>query len=178
MLSYRKSRAIPGTMARRLRTTYNEALCIKQLQLRTDIIGIESGNLSIPQLTKQMCHQSVSAIASTKGQILQIVDSLNNVGFSKEDISVLLQDEESVQQFARVEITSVLSGASTGALIAMGIPELEAKRYGRRIAEGNLLISVHATTLDDMDRAKDILDRAGTQDISTVPQVEDRRSQT
>lgn len=59
-------------------------------------------------------------------------------------------------------------GGIAGALIGMGIPEIEAKRYENRIAEGNILISVHTTTGDEVDRAKDILDRAGAQDISVT----------
>ena len=59
-------------------------------------------------------------------------------------------------------------GGIAGALIGMGIPEVEAKRYENRIAEGNILISVHATTGDEVDSAKDILERAGAQEISST----------
>ena len=167
-----------------------------------------------------MSHKSVYAIATSEGQALQIVDSLKDVGFSNDDISVLFPDKESTHQFAHEAHTkapegaamgattggvlggglgllagigalaipgvgpliaagpllAALSGAAAGAtvggiagaLIGMGIPELEAKRYENRIAEGNILISVHATTGDEVDRAKDILDRAGAQDISAT----------
>ena len=167
-----------------------------------------------------MSHKSVYAIATSEGQALQIVDSLKDVGFSNDDISVLFPDKESTHQFAHEAHTkapegavmgastggilggglgllagigalaipgvgpliaagpllAALSGAAAGAtvggiagaLIGMGIPEIEAKRYEDRIAEGNILISVHATTGDEVDRAKDILDRAGAQDISVT----------
>lgn len=167
-----------------------------------------------------MSHKSVYAIATSEGQALQIVDSLKDVGFSNDDISVLFPDKESTHQFAHEAHTkapegaamgattggvlggglgllagigalaipgvgpliaagpllAALSGAAAGAtvggiagaLIGMGIPELEAKRYENRIAEGNILISVHATTGDEVDSAKDILDRAGAQDISAT----------
>ncbi|MEO5914080.1 MAG: hypothetical protein ABIS50_07595 [Luteolibacter sp.] len=59
-------------------------------------------------------------------------------------------------------------GGITGALIGMGIPELEAKRYENRIAEGNILISVHAVDGDQVDRAKEILKNAGAEDISVT----------
>ena len=59
-------------------------------------------------------------------------------------------------------------GGIAGALIGMGIPEVEAKRYENRIAEGNILISVHTTTGDEVDSAKDILERAGAQEISST----------
>jgi hypothetical protein len=59
-------------------------------------------------------------------------------------------------------------GGITGALIGLGIPELEAKRYDNRIAEGNILISVMTQSGDDVDRAKDILEHAGAEDISVT----------
>lgn len=59
-------------------------------------------------------------------------------------------------------------GGVTGALIGMGIPELEAKRYENRIAEGNILISVHAVDGDRVDRAEEIFKEAGAEDISVT----------
>lgn len=59
-------------------------------------------------------------------------------------------------------------GGITGALIGMGIPEIEAKRYENRIAEGNVLISVHARTSEDVDRAKKIMSDAGAEDIAVA----------
>ena len=71
-------------------------------------------------------------------------------------------------------LLAALSGAAAGAavsgvagaLVGMGIPEIEAKRYENRIAEGNILISVHATTSDEVRRAKEILEAAHAEDIS------------
>lgn len=59
-------------------------------------------------------------------------------------------------------------GGITGGLIGLGIPEIEAKRYENRIAEGNILISVLAATGDDVNRAKEILKNAGAEDISVT----------
>ncbi len=59
-------------------------------------------------------------------------------------------------------------GGVAGALIGMGIPELEAKRYENRIAEGNILISVHAVDGDQVDRAQEIFKNAGAEDISAT----------
>lgn len=59
-------------------------------------------------------------------------------------------------------------GGITGALIGLGIPELEAKRYENRIAEGNILISIVAMNGEDVSRAKDILTKAGAEDISVT----------
>lgn len=73
-------------------------------------------------------------------------------------------------------IIAALSGAAIGAtvggiaggLIGMGIPELEAKRYEGKLQEGNILISVHTESSEEIARAKDIFADAGAEDICTV----------
>ena len=59
-------------------------------------------------------------------------------------------------------------GGITGALIGMGIPEYEAKRYEGRVKEGGILLSVHADDSKWAKRAKDILERTGAEDISST----------
>jgi len=59
-------------------------------------------------------------------------------------------------------------GGIVGALVGMGIPEYEAKRYEGRIKEGGILLSVHADDSDWVRRAKDVLERTGAQDISSA----------
>lgn len=60
------------------------------------------------------------------------------------------------------------AGGVAGALVGLGTPELEAKRYENRIAEGNLLISVHAESSEEVERAKEVLKNAGAEDISVA----------
>src|SRR5690349_8308248 len=70
-------------------------------------------------------------------------------------------------------IMAALSGAAIGAtmggiaggLIGMGIPELEAKRYEGKVKAGNILISVHTENSEEIDRAKEIFNTAGAQDV-------------
>ena len=69
-------------------------------------------------------------------------------------------------------------GGIAGALIGMGVPELEAKRYENRIAEGNILISVHAVDSDQVDRAKEVLKNANSEDISVTSMGEAKPSRT
>ena len=57
-------------------------------------------------------------------------------------------------------------GGLTGALIGMGIPEYEAKRYEGKVKDGNILMSVHTTDGAERDRAKEIFQTAGAEDIS------------
>jgi hypothetical protein len=72
-------------------------------------------------------------------------------------------------------IMAALSGAAvgaavggvTGALVGLGIPEYEAKRYEGKLREGNILLSVHTEDADERRRAKEIMERAGAQDVST-----------
>jgi hypothetical protein len=60
------------------------------------------------------------------------------------------------------------AGGITGALVGLGIPEYEAKQYEGKIRDGNILISVHAVDGDAEDRATEIFERAGAEDISTT----------
>ncbi len=74
-------------------------------------------------------------------------------------------------------IIAALSGAAigatvggiTGTLIGLGIPELEAKRYESNLQQGNILISVHTESSDEIEIAKEIFDYAGAEDICTAP---------
>ncbi len=59
-------------------------------------------------------------------------------------------------------------GGITGALIGLGIPEFEAKRYEGKIKSGNVLISVHADSSEQVKRAKEIFKNAGAEDISST----------
>ena len=60
------------------------------------------------------------------------------------------------------------TGGITGALVGMGIPEYEAKRYEGRIKEGGILLSVHSDSSDWTKKAKEILERSGAQDVSST----------
>lgn len=55
-----------------------------------------------------------------------------------------------------------------GALIGMGIPEYEAKRYEGRIRKGGILLSVHTDDNAWTKHAKQILEVTGAEDISST----------
>jgi hypothetical protein len=59
-------------------------------------------------------------------------------------------------------------GGLTGALIGMGIPEYEAKRYEGRVKSGGILLSVHCDSTEWTKKAKDILERTGAEDVSST----------
>jgi hypothetical protein len=55
-----------------------------------------------------------------------------------------------------------------GALIGLGMPEFEAKRYEGKVHGGNLLISVHASDDKHLERARKIFEASGADDITTA----------
>jgi hypothetical protein len=59
-------------------------------------------------------------------------------------------------------------GGMVGALVGMGIPEYEAKRYEGRVKDGGILISVHCDSSEEVSRAKDVLKRAGGDDVASA----------
>lgn len=62
-------------------------------------------------------------------------------------------------------------GGISGALIGMGFPEFEAKLYESHIKKGGFLLSVHADLEQTVLQAKDILKRAGGQDITSTTEA-------
>ena len=64
-------------------------------------------------------------------------------------------------------------GGLTGALIGLGIPEYEAKKYEGKIQGGHCLISVHAETSQQIDKVKKIFEAASAEDISTSRETSD-----
>jgi len=62
-------------------------------------------------------------------------------------------------------------GTLTGALIGMGIPEYEAKRYESFLHKGGSLLSVHADDRAWADRARKILDSCGAKGIDKASEA-------
>jgi Protein of unknown function (DUF2934) len=59
-------------------------------------------------------------------------------------------------------------GGLTGALVGLGIPEYEAKRYEGKVKEGGILISVHTESNDETRSAKHIFKDEAAHDISST----------
>jgi hypothetical protein len=59
-------------------------------------------------------------------------------------------------------------GGLTGALVGMGIPEYEAKRYEGLVKDGGILVSVHADDSKWTKLAKEIFERTGASNISST----------
>ncbi len=58
-------------------------------------------------------------------------------------------------------------GGVAGALIGLGVPEYEAKRYEGRVKSGGILLSVHCDGSDWVKRAKTILEESGAEDVAS-----------
>lgn len=58
-------------------------------------------------------------------------------------------------------------GLLVGALVGAGIPEYEAKQYESGLKAGNILISVHTESSEEINRANEIMKKEGAKDIST-----------
>jgi hypothetical protein len=71
-------------------------------------------------------------------------------------------------------------GGLGGALVGMGIPEYEAKRYEGRIRSGGALVSIHCPDSYTVNRARDILRHTGAEDIASAeePVAREKRSST
>ena len=59
-------------------------------------------------------------------------------------------------------------GGIGGALIGLGIPEYEAKRYEGKIRDGRVLISVHASSSEQVKEAKKIFTDEKAEDIASA----------
>ena len=68
-------------------------------------------------------------------------------------------------------------GGIAGALIGMGFPEFEAKRYEGRIRSGGILLSVHCDESNWTRKAKAILERTRTlQALAKQPPIGRRQT--
>jgi hypothetical protein len=166
-----------------------------------------------------MAHATFCTV-KTAVEAATIVDRLKSAGFTAPDISVLMPDIQSAQEFAVDNQTKSPEGATigagtgaivggglgwlagigalaipgvgpliaagpimaaltgialggavgglSGALIGMGIPEYEAKKFEGKIKGGRCLLSVHSETAAETKIAKNIFEQAGAEDISTA----------
>jgi hypothetical protein len=65
-------------------------------------------------------------------------------------------------------------GTLIGALSGLGMPEYEAKRYEGRVKTGDVLVSIHCDTSDEITLAKDLLKSTGAEDIASAGEAKGR----
>lgn len=66
-------------------------------------------------------------------------------------------------------------GTLTGALIGMGIPEYEAKRYEAFLQDGGMLLSVHCSDTEIARRARSLLDGFGAHHVADAREAHVKR---
>jgi hypothetical protein len=54
-----------------------------------------------------------------------------------------------------------------GALLGSGIPEYEAKLYDSKIRAGGVMLSIHCVPLEEVSKARDLMNEAGAEDIAS-----------
>ena len=64
------------------------------------------------------------------------------------------------------------TGGVVGALIGMGFPEYEAKRYEGRVRKGGILLSVHCDDSEWTKKAEEILKNTGAEDVASTGESE------
>ncbi len=71
-----------------------------------------------------------------------------------------------------VALNGIAAGAAfigiAGALVGIGVPEITAKRYESRISRGDILMSVHAESATQMEKAREIFKSADAEDIASA----------
>jgi hypothetical protein len=101
---------------------------------------------------------------------------------------VLLPESQGTREFAHQKDTKAPEGttvgvttggviggtlgvlAGVGALVGMGIPEYEAKRYEGRVKRGGTLLSVHCSA-EQISRAKDLLKGTHATNIASTAEA-------
>lgn len=69
-----------------------------------------------------------------------------------------------VAALAGAGVGSAIGGVA-GALIGMGLPEIEAKRYEEEIKRGRILVSVHCESVHMAQNARKVLEDSGAKDV-------------
>lgn len=68
-------------------------------------------------------------------------------------------------------LSSTAAGGIAGGLIALGMLEVEAKRYESQVRTGKVLISVHTDNSQDLTRARDIFKQTGAQNLCSASEA-------
>lgn len=101
-------------------------------------------------------------LASSETIANNIVSKLKSAAFKDNDISVLFQGKSSTKDFANKMQTK----APDGAVVGMGVSELDADRYEKKIEAGSILICVHTDDADERSAAKKIFKNERATDIA------------
>jgi hypothetical protein len=155
-------------------TRENVETAVRQLQAEgfrpTDISVLVPENLGTKDLAHTKATKAPEGAAAGAGSGAVIGGALGwlaGIGaLAIPGIGPLLAAGPIVAALAGAGAFGAVAGV-TGALIGLGIPEYEAKRYEGRLQKGGILLSVHADNHDWAKRGKSILERTGAEDIAS-----------
>jgi hypothetical protein len=126
--------------------------------------GVSAAALPTPQTTKAGSASAVGATAG--GALFGALALLAGAGaLAIPGVGPLIAAGPLVAGLAGLGLGGAVGGLG-GALIGMGLPEDEAKRYLNQIGAGHTLLVVHCDTPVDVLKAKDILVASGAADVS------------
>jgi len=112
---------------------------------------------------------AVLGIYSTVRRAERTVDALVRNGFLNADIVVMCSDHENWRHPGHQQRPKAIAGSRVArigqALVAIGMPEYEARWYERRVNNGAVLVAVLCRAPQQIIRAKDTLARTGADDI-------------
>jgi len=66
-------------------------------------------------------------------------------------------------------------GGTAGGLLGLGLPEYEAKQYEGKLREGNILLSVHTTSGEQIKKAEKVFKDFGAQNIMMTNEAKVKR---
>jgi hypothetical protein len=131
---------------------------------------------------------AVFGIYSTRIDVERASDALNTAGFPAVDISVLMPSslsDSAADDDTLIVIPEVGSLVATGpivaslaepgvggavrgiadALVEMGLPDYEAKRYAEHVQDGAIMLSVRCDTPGEVLRAKEVVSGSGAEHV-------------
>lgn len=144
--------------------------------------------------------KAVICSVSDHAKTALIVEGLKAAGFAGDAISVLMPDRRgcwvapwtgspssarcrspgvgsfiAAGSIRATLLAAAAAGSSAdglrGALLRLGVPELEAKRYEDEIREGNVLVSVHPQGPGETRRAKEVFERLRAEGVRIYPRA-------
>ena len=126
---------------------------------------------SFEDAAKAVCVEQLVADLSIQRFDLSVLGWLAGIGaLAIPGVGPLIAAGPIVAALTGVGVGGTIGGIA-GALIGMGIPEYEAKRYEGRIKEGGILLSVHCDDSNWTKKAKDMLERTGATDIASTSEA-------
>src|ERR1700691_4293594 len=127
--------------------------------------NIQSGELTTEQSTK--APEGAAVGAGSGAAVGGAMGWLAGVGaLAIPGIGPVIAAGPLVAALAGIGIGGALGGFA-GSLVGMGIPEYEAKKYEGRLLKGGILVAVHCDTEEQANRAKEVLQSTGAQDLAT-----------